>query len=73
MTTNRNKMANQRAQLLERLRAGPLSSDEARQMGITAPSARVFELRHDLNVNIATVSTGKNALYVLMPDAFGAA
>jgi hypothetical protein len=43
-------------------------------MGITAPSARVFELRHDLNVNIATVSTGKNAVYVLMPtDTFASA
>jgi hypothetical protein len=63
--TTRNKMANQRAQLLERLKAGPLSSDDARAMGITQPSARVWELRNCMNHNILTISQGKGAVYVL--------
>lgn len=72
--TKRDKMANQRAALMTRLQAGPLTTAEARDaLGITQPSARIWELR-DAGVNIATVSTGKASVYVLMPtETFAAA
>ena len=75
MKNTRNTMATQRARLLERLRAGPVSPEEARDdLGITQPSARVWELRRTMGVDIVTVSSGKGSVYVLMSnDTFAAA
>ena len=70
MTNARSTMASQRARLMERLKAGPVSPEEARDdLGITQPSARIWELRRTMGVNIATVSSGKSSVYVLMPAA----
>lgn len=67
--TTRDKMANQRAALMARLQAGPLTTEEAREaLGISQPSARIWELR-DAGVGIATVNTGKGSVYVLLPAA----
>lgn len=61
------KMAEQRAQLLARLRCGPVTVDQARkELGISRPGARIFELRHDLNIQIASIRMGRQAAYVLV-------
>ena len=68
--THPTKMADQRARLLARLRSGPLTVDQARwELGIKHPAARVWELRHDLNVRIASVRLDRQSVYVLMPTS----
>ena len=48
----------QRTRLLDALRHGPITVDQARMsLGISNPGARVFELRHSLGANIVTLST----------------
>lgn len=60
-------MADQRTRLLERLRIGPLSADQARQeLGISHPAARIWELRHGFGVDIAHVRFGGRGAYLLM-------
>lgn len=70
----------QRARLLAWLREKPITTIQARhQLNILSPPARVFELRHNYNLNIvthwsteATPEGHKHrvAKYVLMPGAF---
>ena len=60
-------MAEQRTRLLDRLRCGPLTADQARQeLGIPHPAARIWELRHGFGVSIAHVRFGGRGAYVLM-------
>lgn len=60
------KMERQRQAILARLRLGPMTPDECRALGVEQPSTRIWELRRDLNVPIATVRTNTGTTYVLM-------
>ena len=68
----------QRQRLMDALKRGPISVDQARNdLRIPNPGHRVFELRHSLGVDIATLTAHRKdedgtqrkiSLYVLVAD-----
>jgi Helix-turn-helix domain len=68
----------QRQRLMDALRRGPLTIDQARSdLRIPNPGSRVYELRHSLGVNIVTLTSHKSgddggrqkvSVYVLMAE-----
>ena len=62
----------QRQRLLDALRQGPVTTDQAKDLGIASPGRSVWELRHWQKVRIATLLSDnkktKGWMYVLLPD-----
>lgn len=67
--TSRNITKDQQQRLLNALRHGPVTAQEARErLNVPAIAARIYELRHQ-GFQITTTLSGRKAVYALVGDS----